>query len=451
MAEMYNKPAVLFSIDGCEARGSARSVPGLDLYELLSKCRHYYKSFGGHKQAAGLTIDTCCLEDFAREVNAAAACALEGLEEEPVIWADGDLTDIEITVQDAKLLKLLEPFGCGNPPPVFIKRRVSIAGIKRVGKAREHLKVVASDGAGRLDCIAFHWMDAYWPVAGQRTDLAFTPQVDQWLGRENLQLEIKDIRDFSKEECFLRAWYKSMLDLDRYGALAPVGDFDLSGIEKIESGNGHQVLNELFGKTTGNLVLVNGYSDVLDVLSMLLLYPNVEVQFGRLESCCADRNYVVIHPHSLEGVEGCSGKLCFFAHSVMPMQLKAIGRLKTTKRVMLTDLKAPGLGSELLSLIPDRDTFVTVYQDIKRYGSLGFDDVIRRMVTKGISSAAAVLAVESLKAFDLVAERDGGIVLEPAPQDKVNLQDAPPIRIIKAAAAGAIGCYKTVKAGIYGV
>ena len=451
MAERYNKPAILFSIEGCEARGSARSVPGLDLYELLSKCRHYYKSFGGHKQAAGLTMETGCLEDFAREVNAAAADALKGLEAKPVIWADGDLTGVRVTAEDAKSLKLLEPFGCGNATPLFIKRRVGIAEIKRVGSGREHLKVIASDGFDRLDCIAFRWMDAYWPVAGQRTDLAFTPQVNQWLGRENLQLAVKDIRDFSKEECFLKSWYESMLDLDRHGVLAPVAGFELSGVEKMESGCGYQVIRELLRKSTGNLVLVNGYSDVLDVLSMLLLYPNVEVQFGRIESCCADRNYVVVHPYSLEGAEGCSGKLCFFAHSIMPMQLRSIGKLKTKHRVMLTDTKAPGLGPELLSLIPDRDTFVTVYRTIKKYGSIGFYDVIRRAIIKGISPASAVLAIEGLRAFGLVAERDGGIVPEPAPQNKVNLQDTPPIRIIKAAAAAAEKCYETVKAGIYGV
>ncbi|MGI6697440.1 MAG: DHHA1 domain-containing protein [Clostridia bacterium] len=451
MAERYNKPAILFSIEGCEARGSARSVPGLDLYELLSKCRHYYKSFGGHKQAAGLTLERGCLEDFAREVNAAAAGVLEGYEEKPVIWADGDLTGVKVTAEDAKSLKLLEPFGCGNPTPLFIKRRVGIAGVKRVGSGREHLKAIASDWAGRLDCIAFRWMDAYWPVAGQRTDLAFTPQVNQWLGRESLQLAIKDIRDFSKEECFLRAWYKSILDLDRYGALVPTGDFELAGIEKMESGCGYQVLMELFRKSTGNLVLVNGYSDVLDVLSMLLLYPNVEVQFGRIESCCADRNYVVVHPYSLEGAEGCSGKLCFFAHSIMPMQLRSIGKLKTKHRVILTDTKAPGLGQELLSLIPDRDIFAMIYRTIKKDGSLGFDDVIRRTVIKGISPASAVMAIESLIALGLAAERNGGIVPEPAPQNKVNLQDAPPIKIIKAVAAAAINCYETVKASIYGV
>jgi single-stranded-DNA-specific exonuclease RecJ len=451
MVERYNKPAVLFSIDGDEARGSARSVPGLDLYELLSRCRHYYKSFGGHKQAAGLTMETGCLEDFAREVNAAAADALKGLEAKPVIWADGDLTGVRVTAEDAKSLKLLEPFGCGNATPLFIKRRVGIAGIKRVGSSREHIKVIASDGFDRLDCIAFRWMDACWPVAGQRTDLAFTPQVNQWLGRENLQLAVKDIRDFSKEECFLKSWYESMLDLDRHGVLAPAADFELSGIEKMESGCGYQVIRELFRESTGNLVLVNGYSDVLDVLSMLLLYPNVEVQFGRIESCCADRNYVIVHPYSLEGMEGCSGKLYFFAHSVMPMQLRAIERLKTKKCVMLTDLKAPGLGTELLSLIPERDTFVTLYRTVKKYVSLGFNDVIRWAVTKGISPASAVIALESLIALGLAAKRDGGIVLETAPQNKVNLQDAPPIKIIKAAAAAAENCYETVKAGIYGV
>lgn len=92
-----------------------------------------------------------------------------------------------------------------------------------------------------------------------------------------------------------------------------------------------------------------------------------------------------------------------------------------------------------------------IYRTIKKDGSLGFDDVIRRTVIKGISPASAVMAIESLIALGLAAERNGGIVPEPAPQNKVNLQDAPPIKIIKAVAAAAINCYETVKASIYGV
>ena len=80
-------------------------------------------------------METGCLEDFAREVNAAAADALKGLEAKPVIWADGDLTGVRVTVEDAKSLKLLEPLA-GNDAP-FIKRRVGIAD-KRAGSSREH-------------------------------------------------------------------------------------------------------------------------------------------------------------------------------------------------------------------------------------------------------------------------------------------------------------------------
>ena len=451
VVEKHNKPAILFSIDGDEARGSARSIPGLDLYELLSRYRHYYKSFGGHKQAAGLTVETGSLDKFAREINDADGSMLREMETRPVIRVDGDLTGITVSTEDAKSLKLLEPCGCGNPPPLFVKRRVGIAGVKRVGKGREHLKLLANDGSARLDCIAFRWEGTGWPVAGQRPDMVFTPQVNKWLGRENLQLVVKDLRDLSKKEAFLKSWYKSMLDLNRHGALSQGKNIEPAGTDVIKTDCGYEILRDALNKSTGNLVLVNGYADVLDAFSILLLHPNVAVRFGSLGRYSADSNYIIVHPSSFEGMEDCRGRIYFFGHSVLPMQLEAVNRLKENERVMLADRQAVSLGLELLSLVPGRDTLVTIYGAVKRHGGLCFDDLLRAASRKGISAAAAVLSVESLKAFNLVAEKNGTLVLMPAPPNKVNLGDAPPIKTVKAIAMEASMCYETVKKSIYDV
>lgn len=451
VVDRYNKPAILFSIDGDEARGSARSIPGLDLFSLLSTCRHYYKSFGGHKQAAGLTIETDKLEVFAREINTAADKAIMCMEARPIIKADGDLTGIRVSVEDAASLRMLEPCGCGNPPPLFIKRRVGVAAVKRVGKKGEHLKLTVNEEGRRLDCIAFRWGDTGWPVTGQRPDMVFTPGVNSWLGRESLQLVVKDMKDLSWDEAFLRRWYISLEDLERHQALAPGADMVLSGADTVKTDCGFAYLKDVFENSVGNVVMVNGYADVLDAISALSVYPNVEVCFGSLKGFCQDRNYILVHPYCLAGIGDSVERLYCLAHSALPVQLDALRAFKGSKLNILVDDSAVSLGRELMSLIPGRETLVLVYKTIKKRNGLTLDKLLRMAMAKGISPAVTMLTAESLAASRLIEARDGNLVPMPAPPNKVDIHNAAPFRIVKSFALAADKGYDAVKKCIIGV
>jgi single-stranded-DNA-specific exonuclease RecJ len=451
IVEKYNKPAVLFSINGDEARGSARSIPGLDLYRLLSKCRHYYKSFGGHRQAAGLTIATVHLEAFTGEINKAARQALEGFETREIIKADADLTGVPITLEDAQQLRLLEPCGCGNPSALFVKRRVEIKSAKRVGRQRDHLKLLAAEGDGKFDCIAFRWRETGLPAAGLTPDIMFSPEVNNWLGRRDLQLVLRDIKDLSMEEAFLRGWFESLVGLYYHGMVLSEAGLDLAGVKIQRTDSGLSLVRELFLKSTGNLLMLNGYLEVLDAVSMLSLHPNTETVFGRLEGYSAEKNLVVVHPFSFEGMDKCKGTLYFFAKSMLPAQLRAIAGMKGIRRTMLVEEDRQSLKEEFLDLIPDREALAAVYRLFKRRDGLSLQEMIGLTNKRRISPAQTVLAVEGLKSAGLIEERDCGLFLLPAPKNKVKLREIPTFKMVKAVAGAAGDCFNAVKKSIFDI
>jgi single-stranded-DNA-specific exonuclease len=452
IVERYNKPAILLHIDGEEARGSARGIPGLDLYELLSECRHLYKSFGGHRQAAGLTLETGRLKGFTREINLAAAEAMKDIDGRYIIKADGDITGTNITTEDAAEFKLLEPCGCGNPSALFIKRGVLVSGLKRVGRQREHLKLTVDEKGSRYDCIAFGWKETGRPVAGERLDILFSPQVNHWLGKENLQLLLKDIKGQVDQGQFLIEWYDSILDLDDHGAFVPVTGLELPGCVKIQrTGDRYGLLTDLFNKSTGNILMVNGYRDVVDAISVLSPYPGVDVCFGRLGDYCAYKNYIVVHPHSFKGMESCPGKLYCFGGSVLPVQLEAIGRLRNTQSVMLVDEDFRCLSAELESILPDKNMLAGIYRLIKSSGGMPFEIYLRKMIKKGISPATAVLGIEGLKDTNLIEVQGGMMSLMPAPESKVEIFKARPFQIIMKTADAAEYCCNTINKYLFDI
>jgi single-stranded-DNA-specific exonuclease len=139
IADKYQRPAILISWDGEEGRGSCRSIEGFDIYEALYNCREYLVKFGGHKLAAGLTIKRNSFEDF---IN---AMCLQGQDHLAVGAGKEQMADLlldldEISYRLMDELKMLEPFGEGNPTPRFITKSAEVREPLLVGKNQEHFK-----------------------------------------------------------------------------------------------------------------------------------------------------------------------------------------------------------------------------------------------------------------------------------------------------------------------
>jgi len=193
IAEMYKRPAFILSVKEGVARGSARSFAGFDICAGLTACADLLTQYGGHKQAAGLTLPATNIDDFVQAMDAVVASALESEDLRKALYIDAELPLRDITFSFLQSLSGLEPFGLGNEEPLFASRNLEVVSPRIVG--RNHLKMKLRNSSSSLDAIGFD-MGEQFPVADfpENVDAVFVPSINEWNGGRYLQLNIKAIR-----------------------------------------------------------------------------------------------------------------------------------------------------------------------------------------------------------------------------------------------------------------
>ena len=195
LLDATHRPAIVLSIDGDTAHGSCRSITSFDMLAALESCADIMTKFGGHKQAAGLTLESSRISELRARVNAYADRTLQPDDLRPRLSIDGPLTFKAISEQVASDLSALGPFGIGNPRPVFSARSVEIVDGPRLLKER-HLKMSFRQGGKVIRGIAWRAADREGFVSANRTaiDVAFSLEQDSWRGERYLQLNVADFR-----------------------------------------------------------------------------------------------------------------------------------------------------------------------------------------------------------------------------------------------------------------
>ena len=203
VTEQYYRPTVILTESNGLATGSARSVRDFDLYEAIGKCSDLLESYGGHMYAAGLTLKIENIQPFRQRFEEIVTKQITDLQQTQTIEVDAKITLSEITPRFYRILKQFAPFGPHNMTPVFVTEDVYDAGTSRlVGKNQEHLKLdlVEPDvNSGIFTGIAFNQSHAFDLItSGSPFDICFTIAENEFRGKTNLQLYIKDIkqRDF---------------------------------------------------------------------------------------------------------------------------------------------------------------------------------------------------------------------------------------------------------------
>ncbi len=194
LVDEFNRPAVVISIEGEYSKGSARSIPEFHITEALDSMpdlllvRH-----GGHPAAAGFTIKTEFIPELESRFYGLAQQQLEGLNLTPVFAIDVEIPLTDLSWDLYYELERLEPYGFGNPLPVFASRKVHVCNPRAVGKEGQHLKFSVEDSLGtQWDAIAFHL--GYWEGrVPSYVDIAYVLERNVWYGNVSLQLNVKDI------------------------------------------------------------------------------------------------------------------------------------------------------------------------------------------------------------------------------------------------------------------
>ena len=227
LTEKYAVPAFMICLQDGRGKGSCRSYGGLNLFALLEGCGDLLESYGGHELAAGFTILEEHIPAFRARVNDLARQARNQAEPVTVLTVDCVLPDASLLTQaEVEGLSLLEPYGPGNQKPVFRLDGCTVAGLTQVGNGK-HMKLKLSVSGGHLDAIFFSATMAEAGInPGDRVDVCFYPQINEYRGWRNVQLQVCDLRPArtraqAEEELFRRLMEGEALSRSEAAALLP--------------------------------------------------------------------------------------------------------------------------------------------------------------------------------------------------------------------------------------
>lgn len=196
LVDKYYRPVILISISGEIAKGSCRSIPPLDLYDAIDACSADLVQFGGHSQAAGLTLESSKIEDFRKHFTDVVSNSLQPEDYQPHLAVDVEWDrHEELTLSFLHELQLLEPFGCENPVPVFMLRNAELHNPRLFGQELTHLRFFADIGSRSCHCIM--WQGAQYQFClcnNAQAEIAFKPRINFFNNTESINLDIVAFR-----------------------------------------------------------------------------------------------------------------------------------------------------------------------------------------------------------------------------------------------------------------
>jgi single-stranded-DNA-specific exonuclease len=195
LVDAFHRPAIVLSIEDGVAHGSCRSIPKFDMLGALERCAHLMTRFGGHKQAAGLTLEAARIKELRAAVNAVADETLGPEDLMPRLRIDGGLTFRGITGGVAAGVAALAPFGAGNPRPVFAARGVEIIDGPRKLKER-HLKMALKQDGRIFRAVAWRAAERHDYLTEHKgaLDVAFSLEQNQYNGETYVELTLADLK-----------------------------------------------------------------------------------------------------------------------------------------------------------------------------------------------------------------------------------------------------------------
>ena len=288
LVEQYHYPVVLLADQGDRLTGSCRSIEGVDIHAALTGCAHTILRYGGHKQAAGLTLEPGKLDAFVAAMDAWLGANIPPETYVPARLYDADIDIEAVTPGLVAALEGLQPTGFGNPSAVF-RARAEVIEARAVGAEGAHLKLTLSQDGHRIGGIAFREGARAGRLAGRdcRVDVLFTPSLNTYMGRTSAQLEVRALSDADaqariasklEDEIALQCDFLTEIlynkKIDVFGASAPENAVEARPVEARE-------LAEWMADPQGTLVLAGDLAGAARLLRAL--EPDApDLYFGEL-------------------------------------------------------------------------------------------------------------------------------------------------------------------------
>jgi single-stranded-DNA-specific exonuclease len=196
IAQEYHRPVIMIKIDGGASAGSARSIAGFDILNAIRACSRHLIGFGGHKMAAGITIEaekidrfTSDFEDYAKQNLSFEDCCAK-------LYIDAVAPLAEFRQEVVGELQMLGPFGQGNAEPIFATKGVRLASVpRRVGLKGDHLQLAITDNTASVRCVGFGMAEVEKKLLeNEFFNVAYQPQINTYNGTDSVELVLRDVQ-----------------------------------------------------------------------------------------------------------------------------------------------------------------------------------------------------------------------------------------------------------------
>ncbi len=199
LVQEFYRPALVIAKGEVDSRGSARSVAGVDIIGLLRQVDHLFNSVGGHPMAAGFSLKTEMIDRLERELTVLAREKISDDHLKPILKIEAEIKLSVINLDLWQKLQEFEPFGLGNPEPLFLCSKVGVLGTRTIGREQNHLRLQLADpevSSNQIrDGIYFNGVESAGKLLpGDLVDLVFSLSENVWQDRRNLEIKIKDLR-----------------------------------------------------------------------------------------------------------------------------------------------------------------------------------------------------------------------------------------------------------------
>ena len=376
IVEKYYKPTVILGVEEGIAKGSARSIPGFDLFDAMNKCKDLFIKFGGHEQAAGLSINVENIEAFRQQINLIAKQTLTEEDLIPKVFYDDILKIEDISEQLIDEIQQLEPFGMGNPSPKFISQGLRTVDIRGVGVDKKHIKFKLEFSGNYIDGIGFGLGDFQQLIElNDEIDIVFSPEYNVYNGNRKLQFNIKDIKikhslNYRKHP-ILKEYYQNFF-MSKYETDKRVIDIPL----KILKGEKDKIVREKVedaSKIKPILILANTLNHAYRLLSLLEYkksssLTSISIGFNQPNTDNLDYEvYVVINPVVDKIQYKRYNNIILYDMFYSLDQLKAFINQNHIERTIFLyeDGDEESNLSILKSIVPTREQLVAIYKYLK--------------------------------------------------------------------------------------
>lgn len=433
LTEKYYKPTILMCIEDGEATGSARSIKGFSIFDALTECADILTKFGGHEQAAGLSISEDKVAELRRRINESADINLTEEDMIEEIKVEYELDEKSANFDLIEELRKLEPFGMSNPTPKFILRDCILRDMRFMGQNKQHIKLEI-EKENVFECVGFnaaHLIDGL--KNGDRIDVLFQLDENTFMGKRKLQFLVKDLR-----LAYPKSATTNMDAVKLMNELIPNNENSLYNIESLEEYKlghidieGERVENIFDFIEDNTLVIANSINGFFRAKSDLtLLEEEVEIYFKEIDE--NDKKHSKIHLIFSPNIDKIDVKrynniilydYLYTRDDYGKLYSKVEDECKIIKNY--NEIDKIYIKSIMENIVPTRNEFVNIYRYIIKNRGIRFriDDTMNIFKIIPLKLFAIIKIFKELRLFEVaIDERDFvNVEVLPKPDTKLDL------------------------------